>query len=91
MPRITYGLISVDDGWRARVTVTDRTTTEHEVRITRAEHERYGGGDVGDLVRRSFEFLLAREANTSILPEFSLSTIERYSRIARSRSASRTA
>jgi hypothetical protein len=29
-------------------------------------------------VRRSFEFLLAREDNTSILREFDLSTIERY-------------
>jgi hypothetical protein len=75
---ITYGIRGVEDGWVAHVTVTDRTKTEHDVRITRAEHERYGGGDVGDLVRRSFEFLLAHEPNTSILPEFSLSTIERY-------------
>jgi hypothetical protein len=29
-------------------------------------------------VRRSFEFMLARESNTSILREFDLSTIERY-------------
>ena len=53
-------------------------TTTHRVRISRAERDRYGGGDVADLVERSFEFLLARESNTSILREFDLSTIERY-------------
>jgi hypothetical protein len=48
------------------------------VRISAAELERYGDGDVADLVRRSLEFLLERESNTSILKEFDLSTIERY-------------
>jgi len=49
------------------------------VRVSRAERDRYGrGDDVADLVKRSFEFLLAREANTSILRDFDLSTIERY-------------
>jgi hypothetical protein len=67
-----------DDGWLARVTVTDRTRTTHVVRISRAELERYGGGDVNELLRCSFEFLLDRESNTSILREFDLGTIERY-------------
>ena len=66
------------DGHVAEVTVKDQETTTHRVRISRADRERYGGGDVTDLVRRSFEFLLAREGNTSILREFDLSTIERY-------------
>ena len=48
------------------------------MRVSRADRERYGGGDVADLVRRSFEFLLAREPNTEILGEFDLSAIERY-------------
>ena len=56
----------------------DRALTTHRVRVSRADRERYGGGDVADLVRRSFEFLLAREPNTEILGEFDLSTIERY-------------
>src|SRR5207247_472207 len=47
-------------------------------RVSRAERERYGSEDVADLVRRSFEFLLAREPNNAILREFDLSTIERY-------------
>ena len=66
------------DGWIATVSVNGTTATVHRVRMSRAEHERYGGGDVSDLVRRSFEFLLARESNTSILREFSLADIERY-------------
>ncbi len=66
------------DGWIARVTVRDRVTTTHTVKISAAEHARYGDGEVTDLVRRSFEFLLARESNTSILREFDLSAIERY-------------
>ncbi len=69
------------DGWTADVTVTSVTsvtTTRHRVRISNAEHRRYGGGDVDSLVRRSFAFLLEREPNTSILPEFSLGDIERY-------------
>jgi hypothetical protein len=67
-----------DDGWLMNVTVTDRTRTTHVVRISRAEYDRYGGGEITDLVRRSFDFLLDREPNTSILREFDLGTIERY-------------
>jgi hypothetical protein len=65
-------------GWIADVRIDAATTTTHRVRVTAVERERFGGGDVEDLVRRSIEFLLAREANTSILREFSLATIERY-------------
>ena len=65
-------------GWVAHATVTAPTRTSHVVRVSKAELERYGGGDVHDLLRRSFEFLLDRESNTSILREFDLSTIERY-------------
>jgi hypothetical protein len=66
------------DGWIADVTVRAERETSHRVRVTRDEYARYGRGDVTDLVRRSFAFLLAREPNTSILREFSLGTIERY-------------
>ena len=76
--RIDIALEDGDDGWVATVSVNDTTATIHRVRISRAEHERYGGGEVTALVRRSFEFLLAREPNTSILREFSLADIERY-------------
>ncbi|MGH2491703.1 MAG: hypothetical protein ACRDF9_09345 [Candidatus Limnocylindria bacterium] len=76
--RIEIALAESPDGWVANVTVTAPTRTAHVVRVSHAEHERYGDGDVKDLVRRSFEFLLDRESNTSILREFDLGTIERY-------------
>ena len=66
------------DGHVAEVTVVDRVTTTHRVRVSRAERDRFGDGDVADLVQRSFEFLLAREPSSSILREFDLSTIEQY-------------
>jgi hypothetical protein len=66
------------DGWTADVIVRSQTMTTHRVRISRAELARYGDGEVADLVRSSFDFLLEREANTSILRDFSLGDIERY-------------
>ena len=77
--RIDVSVRADGDGHVADVTVRDRTTTTHRVRISRADRQNYGGSrDVADLVRQSFEFLLARESNTSILRDFDLSTIERY-------------
>jgi hypothetical protein len=76
--RIAVAVRNSGDGHVAEVTVNDRETTTHRVRVSRAERERYGSEDVAELVKRSFEFLLAREPNTSILREFDLSTIERY-------------
>ena len=67
-----------DDGWAADVTVAGTPPTQHVVLISRAEQERYGGGDVEDLVRRTFAFLLALEPATAILPEFRLSTVQGY-------------
>ena len=52
--------------------------TEHRVTAMDEDLERYGASDVADLVRRSFEFLLAREPNTSILRAFRITEIERY-------------
>jgi hypothetical protein len=76
--RIAVSVRESGDGHVADVTVRVRETTTHRVRVSRAERERYGAGDVADLVKRSFEFLLAREPNTSILREFDLAAIERY-------------
>jgi hypothetical protein len=78
MTTVEVTMAEEDDGWTAAVTVRGDTTTTHRVHVSRAEHARYGGGAVTDLVRRSLAFLLAREPNTSILPAFSLSDIERY-------------
>ena len=76
--RIVVSVRESGDGHVALVTVNDQETTTHRVRVSRFERERYGTEDVADLVRRSFEFLLEREPNGSILREFDLSTIERF-------------
>ena len=71
----------VDGGWVACVTVTDHgASREFEVGVTKAELARFapGAADPADLVRRSFEFLLAREPKESILSSFGLSVIARY-------------
>lgn len=78
MSKIELSVVQRPDGWDAEVTVHERTTTRHRVRVSKDEHERYGGGPLEDLVRRSFAFLLEREPNTSILRDFDLSVIERY-------------
>jgi hypothetical protein len=71
----------VDGGWVACVTVTDHGgSRDFEVGVTAAELARFAPGavDPTELIRRSFEFLLAREPKESILSSFGLSTIERY-------------
>jgi hypothetical protein len=69
------------DGWLCGVTLTDdHGGSEHRVHVDRADLERLAPGaiDPADLVRRSFEFLLAREPRGSILREFDLMVIARY-------------
>lgn len=77
-PRLELKVRSTDAGWTVDVTVLGPPASVHIVRLSRAEYERYGKGDVEELVRRTFAFLLAREPSTSILPDFTLSTVEHY-------------
>ena len=61
------------------VRVEGRRTTEHRVRVSEVEARRFGAGrPVEELLRASFEFLLERESNSSILSSFELSMIGRY-------------
>lgn len=62
------------------VTVEGRTTTTHRVTVDPDYHRQLTDGQVSPrtLVERSFEFLLEREPNTSILPSFDLPVIGRY-------------
>lgn len=62
------------------VTVDSRTTTTHRVTADPAYYEKLTGGRVPAeiLVEKSFEFLLKRENNTSILRTFDLPVIGRY-------------
>jgi len=63
-----------------QVTVSGRTTTTHRVTLSVDYYRKLTGGRVppAELVRKSFEFLLARESNTSILRSFELPVIGRY-------------
>jgi hypothetical protein len=62
------------------VTVVGARTTVHRVRASPMYVSKLAraGESVESLITRSFEFLLARESNTSILAEFDLSVINRY-------------
>ena len=61
------------------VTVKAAVTTHHRVRATKTEIEHLAQGrPVEELLEQSFQFLLEREPNTSILPSLSLSQIARY-------------
>lgn len=62
------------------VKVSAARTTSHRVRVPAAYHSKLArsGETVESLLERSFEFLLEREPNTSILAEFELPLISRY-------------
>jgi hypothetical protein len=69
------------DAWDCVVRVREAaTSTEHHVGVTRAVLARLEptASDPRELVRRSFEFLLARESKESILRSFDLPVIGRY-------------
>ncbi len=63
-----------------RVTIEERTTTEHEVTLTQDYYQSLTGGKIAPeaLIKQSFEFLLERESNTSILRSFELPVIGHY-------------
>jgi len=63
-----------------RVTVAADSTTTHTVTVPPSYAARLtnGKGTAEALVEKSFDFLLQRESNTSILRSFELSVIERY-------------
>ena len=62
------------------VTVSGKRTTQHQVTLTNDYYQKLTGGKVSPetLIERSFEFLLEREPNTSILGQFELPVINRY-------------
>ena len=62
------------------VTVQGNVTTNHKVTVDPSYYEKLTSGGVSPetLVEKSFEFLLEREPNTSILRHFNLSVINDY-------------
>ena len=67
-----------DEEWL--VTVADRKTTQHRVKVEAADVRRLGRGKFSarELLEASSRFLLARESNASILSSFDLTLIGRY-------------
>jgi hypothetical protein len=63
-----------------QVSITDETTTTHEVKVPPDYAFKLTSGKIttAQLIKKSFEFLLEREPNTSILRSFDLSVIARY-------------
>jgi len=62
------------------VTVTGSSTTTHSVTISDQIHSKLTSGKIPKetLLEKSFEFLLQREPNTSILANFKLEIISQY-------------
>jgi hypothetical protein len=63
-----------------QVTISAQTTTTHQVTVLPEYAQKLTVGKIStvELVKKSFEFLLARESNNSILRQFDLSVIARY-------------
>ena len=72
--------VSRIDDTTFKVTVAGDVTTHHTVTVDADYHEQLTGGRVAAevLVEKSFEFLLEREPNTSILSSFDLPVIGHY-------------
>lgn len=68
------------DSTTFEVVVESNTSTRHKVTMKSSYYEKLTGGLVAPevLVEKSFEFLLERESNTSILRSFDLPVIGRY-------------
>ncbi len=68
------------DNFNYQVTVIDKATTTHQVSVQSDYALKLTAGNITteQLVKNSFEFLLMRESNTSILRSFDLSVIARY-------------
>ena len=62
------------------VEAIDKETTFHKVIISDKIHQNLTGGKVSktQLLEKSFEFLLEREPNTSILTNFEIQLISNY-------------
>ena len=68
-----------DGEFRVRV-IEGKSESTHHVTLNQDDYRSPSGGKIApeELIRRSFEFLLSREAKESILPRFDLPVIGRY-------------
>ena len=62
------------------VVVTTQSITTHSVTVTDAIHTKLTNKKISKeiLLKKSFEFLLARELNTSILSQFKIEVVSQY-------------
>jgi hypothetical protein len=72
-------IVEIDSG-TYQVTVAAQSTTTHTVTVQADYAQKLTNGRLShtELLKKSFEFLLQRESNTSILRSFDLSVISRY-------------
>ena len=72
--------VTVKDQDTFEVIVTDVSTTTHIVSVSDAIHDKLTKGKISKetLLEKSFEFLLEREPNTSILSQFEIKVISKY-------------
>ena len=81
MADVDVSCVTATDGWLCQVTLAGSgNESRHSVTFTRADFQRLAssGESPEGLVRRSFEFLLAREPKEAILKSFALTDIGRY-------------
>lgn len=83
MPEIEVSRVDVEQfmsRFRVRIVDDDGSTTEHDVTLSRADHERLAAGypSAEGFVRACFEFLLEREPTESILRSFDVGQIATY-------------
>ncbi|MFL5755068.1 MAG: hypothetical protein ACJ77N_02105 [Chloroflexota bacterium] len=83
MTEVVVACVGEDGAWTCSVRVVGpRRTTEHVVSVDEVDlPASLDGAEVDDiehLVRTTFEFLLEREPNESILTRFDLSVVEGY-------------
>jgi len=81
MADIDISCVTATDGWLCQVTIADQgSESRHSITFTRVDFQRLAakGDSPESLVKRSVEFLLAREPKESILKSFALTDIGRY-------------
>jgi hypothetical protein len=83
MNDIKVGCETATDGWRCRVTVSaEAGSTTHDVSVTTTDALDLAAATTTDAVERlvfeTFDFLLEREPQESILRSFDITVAERY-------------
>ena len=77
---ISINQINAFPNAKYQVQIKGKQKTTHEVTLSESDYLRLRAGEEEpeELIKRSFEFLLEREANTSILSAFDLTLIGSY-------------